>query len=825
MRRIWRAALLVGAVSLGVPGAAMADTTITGTPAISGTAQAGSTLTCGTSGVTVSDGPASDGTPTITDYIWYQDSTSGTVVFQGSNQYTPSVQDVGHTLICQIRASDGIPPDATAQSPASGTIQPGPAPTAAGAPTVTGAAQVSGNQNNGLNCDSSTVTFTPSNPNDNVSQSYKWVYSSTNTLAGNTNQNTSPFYSPVAADLGKQLVCDVIGTDETTGGAATVPSAPTAAVVPLPSVTLTEFSPNASGNIGENVANVTATINLERAAEGGGLVTVASGSGVTSSTGAWSATLAAKAPFTGSYAFGAPGDELVVSYSGAATLPPSTTYNQSFGNLFIGESSTISPDGKTLAMPSESGGSGPCSGQSFIVNGGSPLPTSQDGAGNCAATLTTAATDNSVIQADFTQSQQIGPSGLSSNLTTRSPVGLLGTGTSEANGQGAPTCSVDLVSGQVSCDGLNTGSFTVTDGAASAALSTQQTSSGTSPYVGDYSGSAFLSGVKSGDTVTLAETGITRSLATVHVATLRTDSGVGEAGTSGSCQPGELLASAFVCPSGGTFSGGQFVSTEFDDLSGSSTVVNVPTLFNMTPTANDSMAGGTFTVYTDISGVGSTAQQLAQVGSVALSIVPRGGGAAVGGSMTPASDSVGPFETETISGLGAGRYVETLTLTDSHGDTSAYQVPFAVEAINGVSGPTGPQGPQGPAGQNGASGPTGATGPQGSAGPKGATGPQGPQGPPGPAGRSSKCIVKTVGKGKKAHQVISCSFISAARDVMSLMISRGRTTYAATTASVHRGRVHVRLRSLRTIKAGRYVVTIVLTDGRRSSVIRFVERI
>jgi hypothetical protein len=81
--------------------------------------------------------------------------------------------------------------------------------------------------------------------------------------------------------------------------------------------------------------------------------------------------------------------------------------------------------------------------------------------------------------------------------------------------------------------------------------------------------------------------------------------------------------------------------------------------------------------------------------------------------------------------------------------------------------------------------------------------------------------VKTVGKGKKAKQVISCSVISPARDVMSVMISRGTTMYAATTASVHAGRVRLRLHSIRAVAHGRYLITIVITKGQHSSVVRF----
>jgi hypothetical protein len=92
------------------------------------------------------------------------------------------------------------------------------------------------------------------------------------------------------------------------------------------------------------------------------------------------------------------------------------------------------------------------------------------------------------------------------------------------------------------------------------------------------------------------------------------------------------------------------------------------------------------------------------------------------------------------------------------------------------------------------------------------------------AGRSSKCTVttKSVGTGRSRHkvQVIKCVFISPARDVTSAMVSRGRTTFAVGSAVVHRGLVHLRLRSLRTMKHGRYLITIVMTTRKGSRVIR-----
>ena len=435
---------------------------------------------------------------------------------------------------------------------------------------------------------------------------------------------------------------------------------------------------------------------------------------------------------------------------------------------------------------------------------------------------------------------------LSSVLTTLSDVGLRGVGSGEASGAIAPTCSVDLVSGQVTCTDLNAGTFAVSDnGGTPVTLATQQVSSGQNGYVGTYLGTAFLAAPKAGDVMTLDETAptlTTRHITALNVYTLRED--ISAAGSvSGDCQPGRSGLGytdgpfSGLCPPSGKFSAAYYYRTgEFDDLSGGSTTVNVPTLADQIPAPEDSIAGGTFTAYGDLLGTGTPTQVLSQVASVNLQIVPRGSSAALyNHNMSPGSDSIGPFETANVSGLSSGLYFANWKLTDTHGDTYSVQGPFAVQPDGGGSqGPQGPTGPQGPGGSTGATGsqgpagPTGATGPQGPSGPIGATGPQGPRGPQGPAGQSSKCVVtnQTVGTGKSKHTVqhIACSLISTSRDVMSVIVSRRRTTYAVATAAVHRGLVRLKLRSLREMKHGRYLITIVAASGKHGTVTRFTAR-
>jgi serine protease len=143
----------------------------------------------------------------------------------------------------------------------------------------------------------------------------------------------------------------------------------------------------------------------------------------------------------------------------------------------------------------------------------------------------------------------------------------------------------------------------------------------------------------------------------------------------------------------------------------------------------------------------------------------------------------------------------------------------------GAQGPKGEQGTEGAAGSQGSKGDQGApgaTGAQGAAGFPGPAGPQGARGPQGPAGKSSKCVVTTVGHGRKGHQVIHCSFVSAAAgDHARVTMSRGRTVYASHAAVVHGGAVKLNFTARRALKHGRYLVTLSERAGHKTYVYRF----
>jgi hypothetical protein len=804
MLRLWRILLGAFAVGLIVPATAMATVSTTGTPSITGTAKVGGTLTCNGPTWTSSDG----GTPTPVDYTWYYTSDETSPIFEsgdGTNNHYPVVAaDVGKQIVCTQTEADSPPGDSTDStsgfSSPTAAVQAGPPPTNTKAPSIQGGAQVG----NDLFCQEGTWTL--SSPGDGQSDVINWYYSTdlTTPIASDTVD-----YTVHPGDVGKQLVCTDTATDDTTGGSATADSA-AVLVTPMAAVTIAKYSPSVSGNIGEGVAGASVSLALLRANQSGPPTQVAGATVGTGVDGSWSATLT---PTAGAVADapGAPGDVLSITYAqgtapGGTTLPVNASYGVDQLE-FVGQASTISGNGTTISSTI----SGNCPSLTYTIDG--VTHATSPGAGGACDLTGQSLTDQDHVQALFAQ-PVFDSHENTSNVTTVDDVGLLGVPDS-----GGPTCSGDLVFKTVTCSGLNGGSFAVKlNGGTAVPLATTPLGSGSPEFIG----TANVPGLASGGTLTLDETSpaaTARHLTTLHLYTLVVHISPGGV-ASGSCQPNKEFADETgLCPSGGTFSGSAGRSGLFDDLSGGSTLVNMPTLGDLVPNYNESMLGS-WTSYGDLFGPGSTAQILAATSSVNLQITPHGGGAAVfNQNMTPGSDSVGPFETVTTSGLAAGRYFATWVLTDSHGDTAGYQNLFVQQPGSGGTGPAGPPG------ATGATGPAGPAGTKGAAGPQGAQGPQGPRGPQGPAGRSSKCTVKTVGKGKHAKQKITCVFISPAVDLVSMDIARGKKTYAVGTAVVRIGLVHLRLQAVRRIKHGWYVVTIVETHGKRATVIRSKLRI
>jgi Collagen triple helix repeat (20 copies) len=144
----------------------------------------------------------------------------------------------------------------------------------------------------------------------------------------------------------------------------------------------------------------------------------------------------------------------------------------------------------------------------------------------------------------------------------------------------------------------------------------------------------------------------------------------------------------------------------------------------------------------------------------------------------------------------------------------------AVFVKQGTEGKEGKEGKEGPTGNEGKAG---ATGP---AGEKGATGAQGPAGPTGPAGKEGRAgkveVVTCTKKGKKQRCTTKLVSGTAKFTTPGLAarakLSRHGVVYAAGTARTARGRMSLRLAPLRSLRPGKYMLTLITGAGKHETI-------
>ena len=469
----------------------------------------------------------------------------------------------------------------------------------------------------------------------------QWVYASDNSLADDAPSNTTLSYTPDSNDIGQQLVCVETAYDPSTGGTASVMSVPTAAVAPEASATITQYSPALAGNIGEGVSGVSVTATLMRGSTAAGYTAIASGTDQTDSTGDWQITLA---PTLGaaSDAFGATGDELILAYDPSTATPGTTapadaTFTLGQNASFEDEAS-ISSDGTVISSADVTN----CSTLQFIIDGAAQPTSPNKGTGDCQWSRGKPLRDSNHVQAAETAQVSIDSTSDVADLTTVDDVGLVGVPASATIGvNNAPTCTADYVYGTVTCGPLNDQNFTITAGAdGQVPLATTKNANGT------YTGTATIDDMAPGLQITLTEApgnllvtqlSINRVLTMLTVGTLTVDAGLQSTSgptqlpiaDGGVCDAGKLVGStdaSGLCDGSSTVPSGLGAGpfTEFDDLSGGATVLNIPSLGDFIPATDASMPGGPWTAYALISGPGSPAQNLVAVPGVVLQIVPRG---------------------------------------------------------------------------------------------------------------------------------------------------------------------------------------------------------
>ena len=204
---------LTGGLQLVVPGP---NTPATGAPTISGTAQVGETLTASTSGI--QDGDGLDDAAFA--YQWLADGA--VIAGANSSTYTLISDDEGRTIRVRVTFTDDEGHEESLTSDPTAAATPLPNTPAAGAPTITGAAQV------GETLTASTTGISDGDGIDDVTFTYQW-------LAGDTEINgaTASTYTLVAADAGKAVKVRVSFTDDA-GNYEALTSAATAAVATPP---------------------------------------------------------------------------------------------------------------------------------------------------------------------------------------------------------------------------------------------------------------------------------------------------------------------------------------------------------------------------------------------------------------------------------------------------------------------------------------------------------------------------------------------------------------------------------------------------------------
>ncbi len=452
----------------------------------------------------------------------------------------------------------------------------------------------------------------------------------------------------------------------------TTPSDP---VAPLATVSVTHYSPALTGNVGEALADVGVNVSLVRSQ-----VTIAAASATTDGVGAWSARLVPTNPASSRPHGVGRTDVVTVSYSPpsgnpSALVPADFSYGGPSAPFnFAGSQSQISANGSSISSSIGSGGAPggqPCRAIRFKIDGTVGVPIASGG--GCQLSPGSPLTDEDHVQAVL--STKAGPSAGQAVARTIDDVGLLG------EDGGAPSCNADLVTGAVTCFVLNGGQFSVSlNGGAPVALAT----GGPGPFTG----TATLSGLKAGDTITLDETSptaTTRHLTTLHLMRLRIALANG-AFASGTCQPDESFSGGLCPPSGVTPSGVGFPQELFDDRSPGFMTATVPSLTHLIPTADGSTAGGTFTAYAQLAGSGTPAALNAETSSVKLTIRPHGSATPVfSQNMTPTVDSDGTLESVAVSGFSPGFYFADWLLTDTNGDTNAFETAFAVQQSGGAT--------------------------------------------------------------------------------------------------------------------------------------------
>ena len=215
------------------------NSSATGVPTISGTAQVGQLLTAGTTGITDTDGLNN----VSYSYHWMRsDGTTDTDITGATGStYTLVSEDQGKAIKVRVSFTDDVDNAETLTSLATVAVAARPNTPATGSPTISGTVQ----EGETLTADTSGIS--DADGLDNVVFSYQWVRSDGTTDTDITGA-TGSTYTLVSADQGKTVKVRVSFTDDASNS-ETRTSASTASVAARPNTPATG-TPTISGTAG-----------------------------------------------------------------------------------------------------------------------------------------------------------------------------------------------------------------------------------------------------------------------------------------------------------------------------------------------------------------------------------------------------------------------------------------------------------------------------------------------------------------------------------------------------------------------------------------------
>ena len=215
-------AMLSGRLEVTVP---QQNSTATGAPTISGTAQVGETLTAGTTAISDADGLDDD----TFDYQWIAIDGAADADISGATgrTYTLVDADEGKTIKVRVSFTDDGGNAESLTSAATAAVAERPNTAATGAPTITGTAQV------GETLTAGTTAISDADGLDDDTFDYQWI-ANDGAADADISGATGRTYTLVDADEGKAIMVRVSFTDEA-GNDESLTSAATAPVTATPS--------------------------------------------------------------------------------------------------------------------------------------------------------------------------------------------------------------------------------------------------------------------------------------------------------------------------------------------------------------------------------------------------------------------------------------------------------------------------------------------------------------------------------------------------------------------------------------------------------------